>query len=194
MKFKPRSVMKRPFAKEKTFAGIGNRDAPGDALATCAAISAILAEAGYVLRTGGAPGCDQAFLSTATMHAEIYVPWHNFEGFPLWWEIPNAAYELAAKYLPYLRTTQKKGLPPLHARNMMQVLGPDLKTKSDFVICYTENGRQENHEGYTHTCGTDSAITCARDHGIPVINIRNPGWSELLSAITGLNFLHLETP
>lgn len=185
-------MIKRPFAKNKVFAGIGNREAPGDALALCAAISSILADAGYVLRTGGAPGCDQAFLSTANMNAEIYVPWHNFEGFPMWWEIPRAAFDLACKYLPYLKKAKNKGLPLLHARNMMQVLGPDLKTRSEFVVCYTQNGRQENYDGFTHECGTDSAITCARDHGIPVININNPGWSEYLSAITGLDFLHLE--
>lgn len=187
-----RTVVKRPFAKKLTFAGIGNRETPPEALAICAAISSILAEAGYVLRTGGATGCDQAFLSTASMHAEIYVPWHNFEGFPMWWEIPKAAYELACKYVPYLNKVKSKGVVLMHSRNMMQVMGPDLKTKSDFVVCYTQNGRQENYEGYVNQCGTDSAITCARDHGIPVININNPGWSEYLSAITGLDFLHLE--
>lgn len=191
MKLKQRPIMRRPFATEKVFAGIGNRDAPEWALKLCSLISDILASNGYILRSGGAPGCDQAFQPRASIHSEIYVPWHGFEGFPMRWPIPDIAYEAAIYYKPSTRYASD-GVASMAARNMMQILGPDLKTKADFVVCYTKNGRQENYDGYKDVCGTDSAITCARDNGIPVINICNPGWSEYLSAITGLDFLHLE--
>lgn len=190
MKFPPASKP-RGFATELTYAGIGNRDAPEWAIRCCRIIAFRLMQAGYTLRTGGAPGCDQAFLSQAGKKAEVYVPWRNFEGFPMLWDIPTKAYEMAVAFQPSLNKA-KISVVSMHARNMMQVLGPDLLSRSDFVVCYTANGRYENYEGYTHCCGTDSAITCARANGIPVINLGSPGWAELLSAITEIDFLELE--
>ena len=51
----------------------------------------------------------------------------------------------------------------LHTRNVLQILGRDLKSPSSMVICWTENGRDKG--------GTATAIKLARQHEIPVINI-----------------------
>ena len=167
----------KPFATELTYAGVGNREAPEWELRLCRLIAFRMAEAGYTLRTGAAAGCDQAFMSQAGKKAEIYVPWNNFEGYPRDWHIPVDAFKMAMELHPSCQKASR-GVLSMHARNMMQVLGPDLKHKSDLVICYTANGRTEHYEGYKATCGTDSAITCARVNGIPVVNLGIPGWSE----------------
>jgi hypothetical protein len=58
-------------------------------------------------------------------------------------------------YLPWAKK--------FHSRNVHQVLGRDLKTPSDFVICWTADG------GFSG--GTGQALRIADDHGIPIFNM-----------------------
>jgi hypothetical protein len=51
----------------------------------------------------------------------------------------------------------------LHARNCHQVLGLDLKTPSESLICWTPGGRIKG--------GTATAIKIAHDYSIPVTNL-----------------------
>lgn len=51
-------------------------------------------------------------------------------------------------------------------RNTYQVLGPDLKTHSEFVLCWTPSGRGEG--------GTGQAIRIARAYHIPVYDLGTP--------------------
>jgi len=50
----------------------------------------------------------------------------------------------------------------LQARNSHQVLGLDLNTPSDFVICWTKNGKDQG--------GTFQTIRIARSYDIPIFN------------------------
>lgn len=177
---------------EKTYAGIGNRDAPVEALEACNKASEALSKLGYTLRTGGADGCDSAFLSY-TLRAEVYVPWDRFNGIPMRFGIPKKAYELASLYVNRW-ANMTKGVQALHARNMMQILGPYLDAPSDFVLCYTRDGCESKDTRTSDTGGTGSAIALASDHGITVINIANQGWAETLSVMVGHDLLYLETP
>ena len=179
-------------ATVKTYAGIGNRDAPEWVLEKCYHIARILGELGYTLRSGGADGCDSAFQGGASQ-LELYVPWDRFNGIAMRYGIAKKAFELAASYVNKW-TSSSKGVQALHARNMMQIMGPYLDCNSDFVICYTRDGCQSKAERTIDTGGTGSAIALADDNGIPIINIANPGWAETLSVILGQDLLHLEDP
>lgn len=177
-------------APDKVFAGIGNRDAPLEALELCQRVSETLGNLGYVLRTGGAEGCDNAFLAYARF-AEVFVPWDRFNGIPMRHHIPKHAFTLAETYVNDWKH-KTNGFKALHARNMMQVLGPHLETPSNFIVCYTRDGCDSKETRTSDTGGTGSAIACASDRGIPIINLAKPGWSELLSVLTGHDFLILE--
>jgi hypothetical protein len=52
-----------------TYAGIGARHTPPDVLALMHRIAGALAQRCWVLRTGGAPGADQAFAAAPAMPA-----------------------------------------------------------------------------------------------------------------------------
>ena len=55
------------------------------------------------------------------------------------------------------------GARKLHARNGYQVLGEDLKTPVDFVICWTPGGKEQG--------GTAQAIRIAKFNSIKVFNL-----------------------
>lgn len=92
---------------------------------------------------------------------DIYIPWHGFNGstselLPSW-----RSYNIAEKYHPrwdYLNQGGQK----LMARNVHQVLGTDLNTPSEFVICWTPNGSGSG--------GTGQALRLAKDYNIPVFD------------------------
>ncbi len=120
-----------------------------------------LAGRGYVLRSGGANGADLAFESGAGDATEIFVPWPHFNGCAhgILPPDPAAAMALAAAHHPGWRRCSPAARA-IHARNVCIVLGGDLATPSDFVICWTPDGRASG--------GTGQAVRVARAHGIPV--------------------------
>lgn len=75
--------------------------------------------------------------------------------------IPEDVEKLSIHYHPNwyaLKPAAKK----LIARDAYQILGMDLNSPVDFVICYTAGGKVDG--------GTGQAIRIAMDHNIPVVN------------------------
>src|SRR3954464_5249194 len=105
------------------YAGIGSRKTPEDILELMFAIGARMGEAGHTLRSGHAPGADQAF-ERGCRHIdgvrEIYLPWKSFEGGlsdAALNEPTELAMDVAAEYHPRWRYL-KVGAKKLHARNV----------------------------------------------------------------------------
>lgn len=63
----------------------------------------------------------------------------------------------------------------MHSRNCHQILGYDLKSPVDAVICWTPNG---NVVG-----GTRTALLLAQDAGIPIFNLGRPDQDKVLEEI-----------
>jgi hypothetical protein len=154
------------------FAGIGSRECPQEILYIIRDASKYFSQKGYILRSGGANGCDdfaEKGVDSVGGEKEIYLPWKYFndnlsELYPD--NLPNfyKAREIAAKYHPAwdrLRDSVKK----LMSRNSMQVLGKNLDTPVKFVLCYCpiENGEWKG--------GTAQALRIADDLNIPIINL-----------------------
>lgn len=146
------------------YAGIGSRETPPDVLKLMTAIATKLDTDGYTLRSGGAAGADQAFEAGATKK-EIYIPWPGFNGSTSNLLPTPEAFLLAAMFHPAWARC-RRGAKALHARNGHQVLGHNLKTPSDFVLCWTP--------GATGSGGTGQAIRIARMHQIPVYDLADP--------------------
>lgn len=170
---------------DKFYSGIGSRETPKEVLEEMKYRALWLDLQGYTLRSGGAEGADQAFES-GTLHRHVYLPWKGFAGntsdrFPA----KPEAFEIASKYHPawsYL----KQGAKALHARNVHQVLGDDLKTPSEFVLCWTPDGAESASQTSKKTGGTGGAIRIADAMDIPIVNMKNEGWLEkLLEIING---------
>lgn len=152
------------------YAGIGSRKAPHAALAMMRRVAKRLDERGYTLRSGGADGADTAFESGST-RKEIFLPWPGFNGnaSPLH-ELPPAAFEIAAAVHPAFGKLSD-AVKKLMARNSMQILGVNLDSPVDFVVCWTTDGAECETERSAGTGGTGQAIALADRCGIPVFNL-----------------------
>jgi hypothetical protein len=155
---------------KKYFSGIGSRETPPEILALMVEVGKFLALKGYVLRSGGANGADKAFeqgCDQAQGQKEIYLPWKGFNDnpselhlkSPALNKIKDKAFELASHYHPAWDQLNY-GARCLMARNGMQVLGQDLNTPVEFVICW-------NLGGFSHG-GTSQALRIAQDWKIPI--------------------------
>ena len=167
------------------YAGIGSRSAPPEACRLLASWGERAARAGWVLRSGAAPGADTAFESgcdAAGGLKEIFLPWAGFQGHPSRFTKPTeAAIRLAARAHPAFGVL-KPAERLLHGRNAHQIFGPNLEDPVAMVLCWTEDGCESDAARTRATGGTGTGITLASRAGIPVFNLRNPGAEERLLA------------
>jgi len=156
----------------KFYTGIGSRNIPSEISYKMEKIASKLSELGYTLRSGGADGADTAFENGATLK-EIYLPWKGFNNNDsVKYNISYAALELASELHPGWKHLTP-GARKLMARNCYQVLGEDLKTPSDFVVCWTPDGCENHADRKQKTGGTGQAISLADQRNIKVYNIFN---------------------
>jgi len=154
------------------YTGIVSRKTPKDVLTTMTKIAHAFAEVGWTLRSGGAEGADSAFEQGAGELKEIFLPWPKFNGNESPFVSPSPAAILLASKLHPAWNRCSQGAKKLHARNMHQILGRDLKTPSQLVICWTINGEMKG--------GTAQAMRLAQQLEIPIFNLGAPdGLSEL---------------
>ena len=155
----------------KPYAGIGGRNTPDNVLKKFTSIGQELASLGYTLRSGGADGADSAFeLGYYHMPAsskEIYRPWKGFNNNKSEYYLRDINKELEKICIDIYGDVRweivKKSVRLLHARNVFQILGGDLCSKSLFVVCWTD--RPANDTG-----GTQFGLHLAKKLDIPTYN------------------------
>lgn len=155
---------------DKFYSGVGSRETPDDVCDFLTQVASELECKGYILRSGGADGADLAFEKGVISRKEIWLPWRNFNKNTSTLLPSFEAFDLAATIHP-VWSRLKRPAQHLHARNCHQVLGKDLKTKSRFLLCWTENG--------TIKGGTATAIKLAINNHIPVLNFGR--WKNVAS-------------
>ena len=169
----------------RAYAGIGSRRTPEPVLQLLTALASQLAQHGHVLRSGHAPGADQAFEHGAGARAEVYLPWPSFESsvrsaadYVQSQPSPEAVQMAAAHHPAWERLG--RGARSLHARNCHQILGRDLQDPVSFVVCWTPDGATTNPG--PSTGGTGQALRIAAAHAIPVFNLARPEHLERVRA------------
>ena len=163
---------------QKYYAGIGSRKTPRNILDVMEQVAKTLASRDWCLRSGAAHGADLAFQKGA-IQREIYLPWNSFNGFSYdltgFHDVRNFvnyddAQKIAMDNHPnwYILSAVVKGLM---TRNVYQILGKDLNTLCEVVICWTPDGAttQTSHT----TGGTGQALRLAIDRGITIFNLAN---------------------
>jgi len=150
----------------KPYCGIGSRETPEAICEEMSEIAETLAEHGFTLHSGGAPGADSAFEAGCTRvrgDKVIFLPWKGFNGNKsTLYDQSKEAFDLAAKYHPAWDKL-KEPVRKLMARNVQQVLGTKLISPVRFVVCWTKDGGP--------TGGTGQALRIAADYKIPVFNL-----------------------
>ena len=155
------------------YAGIGSRKTPHEILELMEQLAYWLAdEDQLVLRSGHAPGADQAFergAEQAEGDMQIFLPWTSFEcdtpvpaTAKVFTEPLPPAYHEAAKHHPVWPKLSRP-VRALHARNAHQILGPGLDQPATFVICWTLRGGRSG--------GTGQALRIAEAHDIPIYDL-----------------------
>ena len=157
----------------KYYAGIGSRETPDEALQLIRGLAASLAGLGWTLRSGAAGGADKTFeegCDSVNGDKQIFLPWKNFNNHPSpLYFITHETMRVAQNHHPswhYL----SQGARRLHARNVYQVLGYDLQSRSSFVLCWTPKGAKVG--------GTSQAIRIADAYQVPVFNLGLPAVFE----------------
>ena len=171
-----------------TVAGIGARDTPPDVQEVMADFGELCARHGWLVRSGGAAGADQAFgrgfsrAGNPSARASFTAWLHMQESRPpfggRFTPIPVSLYGIAralhgAPDRIGLGGEIRRGMTPpgksgmLMARNGFQILGDKMTDMTDAVVCWTEGGRIKG--------GTGQALRLAGLLGIPVVNLGAPG-------------------
>lgn len=172
------------------YTGIGARKTPCPILNAMVQVGEYMYNAGHTLRSGGAQGADRAFeigadysfgrkrnsrnlckLKDPPELKEIYLPIKDWQGniSPLY-TVSHEAMIIASKYHPRwdpLPTFVKL----LMGRNSYQLLGLNLKTPTDFIVCWTPGGKVVG--------GTGQALRMAAAYGIPIFNLGSAPLEEM---------------
>jgi hypothetical protein len=183
------------------YAGIGSRQTPQEILIAMRAIGSALAQRGWTLRSGNAPGADQAFQEGAWEHlltipeqrpplVEVYLPWRDFaapdrlQPSTRWILGPtHKGVEIAQQVHPRGRRLSR-GAMLLHGRNTHQVLGEDTLSPVGAIICWTPDGAEEPGDIGRATGGTGQALRVAALHapGAKIFNLQRDGRMQALQS------------
>ncbi len=154
--------------ENRIYTGIGSRDTPLDVQRRMFNLGKKFALDGWILRSGHADGADMAFengCDSVEGRKEIYLPHKEFnKSKSILFHIPDKAYMIASEIHEAWHRCNEFA-KNAHARNVCQILGYDLKTPTNLVICWTKNGKDVG--------GTRTAILLARQHEIKVYNLFN---------------------
>lgn len=170
------------------YTGVGSRRTPDEELERMRRLGYALARAGYVLRSGGAPGADGAFERGAKDgggETEIYVPWPGFNDHQGGMVRRTLEAEAIGSSVHPAWNRLSPAARKCHTRNVHQVLGFDLRTPSLFVVCWTPDGCAGAATRTAMTGGTATAIVVAERYAVPVINLQAPDAEERIDAMLG---------
>ncbi len=152
---------------KQIYTGVGSRKTPPEVQTLMTQIAAYLSNQGFTLRSGGASGADRAFEKGASQK-EIYLPWRNFNNCQGIYNYSQTSWNQAEQIVKTIHPNWKacsSGVRKLHTRNAFQVLGFQLDSPSDFLICWTEE-RNGSIQG-----GTRTAVILAEKSHIPCFNL-----------------------
>jgi hypothetical protein len=158
----------------EAYTGIGSRDIPYEIANIAESIAYKMAKLGYTLRSGAARGSDYHFevgCDSANGQKEIFLPEKGFQGHSSEYYVENwpqyeHALELAEFYYGVGWKSITEWAKNAHTRNVAQVLGWTLENPSQFVFCYTSNGKKKG--------GTAQAMRVAEAFDVPIFNLYYP--------------------
>lgn len=161
------------------YAGIGSRKNPLSVQEKMTEIAETLEVEGFALRSGGAKGADRAFQRGVknSDNMEIFIPWEGFEGLDssqpgiFLPEFDLELLDIARSFHPRWGTLSPAA-KKLHARNVPQILGRDLKTPVEFAILWTPDGKIRG--------GTGQAMRICNHLKIKIFNLHNENFNPIL--------------
>jgi cytochrome c peroxidase len=146
--------------------GIGSRETPKSVCKLFTEIGEEARERGWWVRSGHAEGADYAFEKGAQERCIVYLPWEGFNrqeqllGISRTQPLRDEVLEIVYKHEAYAKNL-KDAVKLIKSRNVYQVLGEDLSSPSDIVICWTEEGKVVGGTGLAK-CGRPKRCITSR--------------------------------
>ncbi len=192
----------------KYYTAVGSRKTPAEFVPAMANLSRRLRELGWIFRSGKADGADAIFQTgvqtvmmadTEGIFGEVYKPWNKFNtgpnamqpyvtesGYKLWgwWDIVISDKSIIAEAQDRVSALHpawdklSAGAKALHTRNVFQVLGKDLCTPSEFLVCYAPVDKYGIPKG-----GTRTSFILAKENGIPCFNFATENKEDIYQNI-----------
>lgn len=161
----------------KYYAGIGSQITPKDILCDMEMLAVHAAKHNWCLRSGGSHGADMAF-ETGCIRAggtkEIFLPWIRFnKNTSPYYISSDEATDLAMILHPKWKMLTTE-VQLLITRNVHQIVGQDMKSPVELVICWTPDGTESSSDYSSATSEIGFAIDVANFFKIPVFNLYNP--------------------
>ena len=159
---------------------IGSRETPPEELQELEAIAKEARERLWWVRSGHAAGADYAAELGAKERCIVYMPWPTFNkqkpmlGIPRSQPLRPEVLRIVYKHEPYAKELTD-GVKLIKSRNVYQILGEDLESPSNAVICWTPDGEVVG--------GTGLAIKIAQSKKIPVFNLGDPNIASNLDEV-----------
>lgn len=167
-----------------TYAGIGSRSITEKETETIIKIANKLSKK-FILFSGNSEGSDIAFERGSNNRCVLFLPWTSFNAEK--YQLINCldSYVLGKSEIGnksidryYPNQSIKYGVKMMMSRNYHQVMGYNEYPKVSFLICCANENSNGDVEG-----GTGHVVRIARDHNVPVINIRIKGWRKKLAEL-----------
>mgnify|MGYP006293097509 CR=1 FL=1 len=168
----------------KAYSGIGSKKTPQKIKDIMYQLGYKLAQKGYTLRSGGAKGADNAFemgAFDAEGDMEIYLPYDGYQGRErdgLKYFVPSKEFDnyrkavtISRKFHPNFENLSKNEKKFI-VRDTYQVLGKELNSLSNFIVCWTPDGCTSDRERSEKTGGTGQAITTGSYYSVPIFNLK----------------------
>ncbi len=175
----------KDFSLYKPYVVTGNRDTPASVLADIKELVIKLEGLGFITRTGGMDGVDQA-AEEASKNLELYLPWKDFnkKETKLYWN-DKAALQAAKVYSPVFDNL-KPAIQAFLAKNARMVLGTSFNSNCLFLLCWSEDGAEAKKDVTARTGNIGHVILIANSIGIPIFNLGKEDAKQRL-----LNYLSL---
>ncbi len=176
----------------KYYAGIGSREIDYRTSMVMQRIASLLEKKDFILRSGGANGADNAFEIgvKSRFNMNIHLPHKSFNGryagsngYIYLDDTTSENYRLAYESLKFHPSGFKISASPKNfmIRNFFQVCGYIGESNSEFIVCWTKGGANGyNIKTTRDDGGTGQAIRIASSLDIPVYNLKDPRYEDMI--------------
>lgn len=177
---------------ERYYTGIGSNSTPIDILAKMETLSSYFAVIGYTLRSGNLSSVDLSFEKGCLRESgkkELWMP-KPYNGIKrnrtILCDPSKKHIELASSYsLDWENLSDRNKLA--RAATVGKVLGRDMNSPVDFVLCWTIDGCERSEKVSKKTGDLGLAINICQSIDIPIFNLKNMNrLQEFLDHVTAL--------
>lgn len=162
----------------------GNETPPPVVLQTLQRLVPELEKRGYVIRSGGMKGMENA-VEELSRNIELHLPWKGFDGKESKFTYTSEeAKEFAKRYHPAWDQA-KPVVQTFCAKNVRLMLGKDLKSPTQILIIWSEDGVEHARERTAKTGLTGVAVALASELRIPTFNLQRPDAEQRLMQYLG---------